>query len=329
MGNNPSRNVVYDKYYESLKRSGAKNEAVDMSTIDPYEVLGLDKNFEWEDLKASYKRLAKLVHPDKGGSEILFNTVTECFRMLAHEYKAREEKSHIELRNGAMNYFEDMQRSSSSQRPPASMVNMNTDEDTASFIDRFNRTFEKNRMEDDDGSSIGYGAKMAASSKVREDFSIPRVLKKYDANAFNKVFDAVTLPQTKEVVKYVEPEPLPLAKKIQYTELGKGATDDFSSTQEGEGRRTLQYTDYMKAYTTTRLVDPRAVQERQTYRNVDEYEVARTEATTSAATQEEIAWRRRKEKEAEAAERDRLARLKQRDTRTALHFERVNRAMLG
>ena len=341
MGNNVSRSGVYDKYYDALKRNETRamsQQPIDMSDIDPYEVLGVSKNFQWDELKSSYKRIAKLVHPDKGGSEILFNTVTECFRKLANEYKAREEKTHSELRDGSRQYYQQFhsppQNTSARDHVSASRDAKDTVNDqiaeTANFIERFNRTFEANRLtEDDDGSSGGYGAKMVASTgKVREDFNIPRVMKKYDSNAFNKVFDAVTLPNSTEVIRYVEPEPLPLAKKIQYTELGKGATDDFSSTQEGEGRRSLQYTDYMKAYTTTRLVDPRAVQDRKTYRTVDEYEGARADAFSRPATSEEIAWREKKSRDAEIAERERLERLRERDKRVALHHEKVNRLML-
>lgn len=319
MGNSTSR-ATYDKYYDSLQRGPGP---VNIDNMDPYEVLGVSKNFQWEELKDSYKRLAKFVHPDKGGSEELFNAVTECFRKLAREYKAREEKTHDELRRGAREYVE--------SRPtgPGATADIPSAADEG-FCEKFNRTFEANRLEDDEGDGVGYGDKMAASTgKVREDFSIPKILKKYDTHTFNKVFDSVTLTDTKEVIKYREPEPLPVAKSLQYTELGKAATGDFSSTTEGEARRTLQYTDYMKAYTTTRLVDPRSVEARQKFRNVDEYESARADATGRPETPEERAWRKKKERDAEEKEAERLRRLKERDTRAELHHQSVNRLMLG
>ena len=348
MGNTSSRNEVYDKYYSALKKKEKLGQPMDMSDVDPYEVLGVRKNFEWDELKNSYKRLAKLVHPDKGGSEILFNTVTDCFRKLAHEYKGREEKNHNQLRDGSLDFYKQFQpppenTSSRDGKKNSSKGKSNSNgkyesrddgasaydlRDKASFMERFNRAFEDNRLDDEDGNSVGYGDKMAASSKVREDFSIPRVMKKYDPHAFNRVFDAVTLPETTEIVKYVEPEPLPLAKSIQYTELGKANTGDFSSTSEGEGRRTLQYTDYMKAYTTTRLVDPRAVEERTSYRNVKEYDAARSDAVNRPVTNEEAAWREQRQYDMEKRELDRLSRLKERDNRQALHFEKVNRLVL-
>ena len=43
-----------------------------MDNFDPYEILGLTKRFTLEELKHNYKRVAKRVHPDRGGNEKLF-----------------------------------------------------------------------------------------------------------------------------------------------------------------------------------------------------------------------------------------------------------------
>lgn len=336
MGNNTSART--DKYYNYLENSkNGVQMQINMNEIDPYEILGLNRKFTFEELKDAYRRTAKFVHPDKGGSEQLFNIATECFRKLAHEYKLREEKTHDELRNGSREFwaktqplpegpiFSSQRESSESHKyaPPSA----NSDE-SENFANRFNQAFEANRIKEDDGTHDGYGTQMAKSSKTREDFKIPQLLKKYNNNTFNKVFDTVTLSDKSEVIKYVEPEALPLAKSLQYTELGGASKGDFSSTSEGESCRTLQYTDYMKAYTTTRLVDPRAVQERRNFNNVDEYESERTNIMAKPESSEERAWRKKKEHEAQKAEEARLYRLKQRDSAAALHHEKVNRLML-
>jgi curved DNA-binding protein CbpA len=325
MGNTSSRNAVYDKYYHTLNATHG-GEPVDMSKVDPYEILGVSRSFTWDELKSSYKRIAKLVHPDKGGSEKLFNTVTECFRILAHDYKSRQERSHNELRETSREYMKSSEYASEDARSAPPMFVNTRDDRSGNFNDRFNRAFDANKYEEDDGTSasVGYGAKMDASTKVRADFTVPKVLKKFDSQSFNKVFESVTMPTSSEVVKYREPEALPIAKSIQYNELGKSATDDFSSTTEGEGRRTLQYTDYMRAHSNTRLVDPRSVEKRKTYKNVDEYDAERSTATTKAATKEELAWMQERERKAELAERERLERLKQRDNNARLYHDRVN-----
>jgi curved DNA-binding protein CbpA len=346
MGNNTSsRTEKYYNYLENSKNGSQMN--IDINAIDPYEILGLTRKFTFEELKDAYRRTAKFVHPDKGGSEQLFNIATDCFRKLAHELKMREEKTHDELRKGSRDYWAQMpaapqytseRESNDSYKYAPDHVNSSSENHHdggggggggGNFTDRFNRAFEENRLKEDDGTHDGYGEKMAKSSKVREDFKIPQLMKKFNQNTFNKVFDTVTLSDSSEVVKYVEPEALPLAKSLQYTELGGASKGDFSSTSEGEARRTLQYTDYMKAYTTTRLVDPRAVQERKNFRNVDEYESERTNIMAAPETPEERAWRKKKEYEAQKAEEARLFRLNQRDTAAALHHERVNRLMIN
>ena len=363
MGNNTSsRTEKYYNYLENSKNGGQMN--IDMNDVDPYDVLGVSRKFTFEELKDAYRRIVKFVHPDKGGSEQLFNIATECFRKLAHELKMREEKTHDELRSGSREYWAQMPSAPqySSERegnesykyaPEYSNTNTNTNynrnknnksrnnetieesepenvaNSAGNFTDRFNRAFEENRLKEDDGTHDGYGEKMAKSTKVREDFKIPQIMKKFNSSTFNKVFDTVTISDKSEVIRYVEPEPLPLAKSLQYTELGGASKGDFSSTSEGEARRSLQYTDYMKAYTTTRLVDPRAVQDRKNFNNVDEYESERTNTMAKPETPEERAWRKKKEYEAQKAEEARLYRLKQRDSTAALHHEKVNRLMLS
>jgi curved DNA-binding protein CbpA len=287
--------------------------------LNPYDVLGVRKNFEFDELKDAYRRIAKMVHPDKGGSQHLFQMVTECFRTLAQEYKMRtSDRPHHELKREAQHYYQNRPAQPPPYRAPAADENFN---------DRFNRAFEENKLEDD--NDIGYGSMMAPSSKNRDDIDIPRMFRKFDANSFHTMFDKVTLDTSKEVVVYREPEALPLARKMQYTELGGDRPDDFSSTAEGTERRNLQYTDFKKAHTMTRLVDPRAVQNRKEYKNVEQYEAARANTLKKPETPEEIAWRMQKERAEQEQEQRRLERLRQRDNMISLHHDKVNRAMLG
>ena len=122
---------------------------------------------------------------------------------------------------------------------------------------------------------------------------------------------------------YKEPEPLQLAKSIQYTELG-GKTDDYSSSIERGEKRGIQYTDYMKAHTTSRLINPEEIKERKSYKNVEDYEIARSEAVKRAATDDELKWMKEREEIEQRREYERLQRLKSRDHEIGKHFERVN-----
>ena len=103
-------------------------------------------------------------------------------------------------------------------------------------------------------------------------------------------------------------------------------TEDF--TVDSTRTNGLLYTDYMKAHTTSRLVDPRAVQERKQYRNVEAYEADRARITERALTPEEIAYQAKQKQKQEQEEEMRLRRLQNRDERLQKHYDKVSQLFL-
>lgn len=304
MGNTNTKTNTYEKYYNSL----LQNQNVDMSDVNPYEVLGLNENFTWDELVKSYRRLAKLVHPDKGGSKLLFNTVTECFKYLAKEYKSKQaDKQHHQLKEEYKN------TEYNNYTPEASSHISN---------DKFNMLFNENKFEDED--DIGYGHMMAESSKVREDIDIPKTLNSYSNKKFNKAFDK-NVPLSKEVIIYKDPEPIILANTLQFSELGE-KTKDFSTDTTRQS--ALHYADYMKAHTTSRLIDPRAIKERKEYNSVDDFEAERDNITKKKLTSKELRHQNNIEQYKKKKEEERLSRLQNKDKQIAEHFERVNKLFL-
>jgi molybdenum-dependent DNA-binding transcriptional regulator ModE len=306
--------MSYEEYYEYAKHQNGgtfRGLDVELHNLDPYEVLGVPKRFTWDQLKDAYRQKAKLVHPDKGGTQELFTLVTDCFRSLAEEYKRNvEAKSHSELKKAF------------TQETEATRITKRTDIDQdEEFYKRFNKMFEENKLEDDE-TATGYGHIMAESSAKRDDISIPMTMKKYNNEKFNKQFEK-HVPAGKDVVVYKEPQPLTLAKTMAYTELG-GKTDDFSSSVERGEKRGLVYSDYMRAHTTSRLIDPRTVQQRIEYKNVEEYDMARAKALASGVTEDERKWQEERDELEQRREHERLERLKQRDHAISQHYERVN-----
>lgn len=308
MGNSSSRTQTYQQYYDALQK---KQHIQIPSDLSPYDILGITKNFTWEELKEAYKRQARLVHPDKGGSEQLFNIVTDAFKKLAYEFKMKQQdKQHHELKR---NYQSEQPHSS--YRP-----NITEDEN---FNDKFNRLFDENKF-DDEEESKGYGHMMAASSKTREDIDIPQVMSKFNKSKFNEIFDK-QVPAGKEVIIYKEPEPLVLAKKLQFTEIG-GTTDDFST--DATKKTGLHYTDYMKAHTTSRLVDPRSIQERKTYKSIEEFESDRAARTQQKLSEEELRYQKEMQMKKEKEEQKRLKRVIERDERIDKHYQNTSQLFL-
>jgi curved DNA-binding protein CbpA len=334
MGAKSSRQYTYQQYYEAMKKSGqAANidlKNINMDTIDPYEVFNISKNFTWNELKETYRKLAISTHPDKpGGNKDIFNIITYCFEKLALEYKKREsDLSHMELKKQSSEFFDKI---ISNKMPHPSIVNMKgregRDGDAELFSQKFNRNFEKCKVYDDE-TEFGYGKNMDESSKVREDIKIDKVIKKnkIDNKSFNDIFNS-KVPINKQLVKYREPEPLLLAKSLQFTELGNKRPDDYSSSSIKK-TNSLSYSDYMKAHEGTRLVDTSIIKDMKEFKSVEEYEVYRDTKAKVELSAKELKQQELKKLREEKEEQMRLERLNKYDRNIELSYEKANRLFI-
>jgi curved DNA-binding protein CbpA len=332
MGGKSSRQYTYQQYYEAMKKSGnAANidlKNINMENIDPYEVFNISKNFTWNELKETYRKLAISTHPDKpGGNKDIFNIITFCFEKLAVEYKKREsDLSHTELKKQSSDFFDKIV---SNKMPHPSIVNMNRDEGNNAelFSQKFNRNFEKCKVYDDE-IEFGYGKNMEESSKIREDIKIDKVIKKnkIDNKSFNDIFNS-KVPINKQLVKYQEPEPLLLAKSLQFTELGNKRPDDYSSSSVKK-TNSLSYSDYMKAHEGTRLIDTAIIKDMKEFKSVEEYEVYRDTKSKIELTAKELKQQELKKQREEKEEQMRLERLNKYDRNIEISYEKANRLFI-
>jgi len=317
MGNSSSRKYNYHQYYNAIKTD--KNfdfSKIDYSKLNPYEVLQVSKNFTWIELKEAYKNTAYITHPDKeGGNEIVFNFVTECFKKLAYEYKAKMEgKNHHELKNNFKN-----ENISEVRAPP---INEN-------FHETFNRTFEMCRLENEE-HDFGYGDLMEKSKKEREDFNQENLFKsqKFNNENFNSIFNKHVSPPPKAIVKYKEPEPIILAKNMNFTEIGGKRPDDYSSSIEKDGKNNLIYTDYKKAYSNTKLVDEELIKKHKEFKSVDEFQSYSDKKIKKGFTDKEKKYLEQKKLQEERDEYERLERIKQENLKIQLNNEKASRLFL-
>jgi len=322
MGNNSSnRQYTYHQYYNAIKNDKSFDfSKINYSLLNPYEVLEVSKNFSWDELKEAYKHTALLTHPDKvGGNKIVFNFVTECFKVLAEEYKARNSnKTFMELKQQVNSYY-----SKDEDKIPAPITG-------DSFNEKFNKTFEMCKLEDDE-NDFGYGDMMNESSKIREDFSQENLFekKKFDNTSFNKIFTKHTPPPPKELVKYKEPEPMVLARTINYTEIGGKRPDDYSSSAEKSSKNNLIYSDYKKAYSNTRLVDEDMMNKSlKDFKSIEEYEKYRNSKIKKGLTDKEKLYFENKKIKEEQEEYLRLERIKQNDIKIKINNEKASRLFI-
>jgi curved DNA-binding protein CbpA len=326
MGANSSRQYTYQQYYNAAQKSGVIDEIdfknIDIESINPYEVLNVPKNFTWDELKISYRKLAINTHPDKqGGNKDLFNIITHCFKKLADELKMREEdKSHRDLKQQSNDFFHKM---TNEALPHPSEVLKPNEKFTNT---KFNKNFEKCKLYDEE-IEFGYGSKMEESTKKREDINIEKLIKKnkIDNESFNEIFNK-NVPVNKELIKYRDPEPLILSKSLQYTELGGKRPDDYSSSIEKTN--TLAYTDYMRAHDGTRLVDPRLMKNVKEFKSVDEYEAYRDDKSKKILSAKELKKEELKALKGKKEEEERLERLRIYDKKIEKSYEKASQLFL-
>lgn len=282
-----------------------------MENINPYKLLEVSKDFTLDELKASYKRIAIKVHPDKGGSEYMFNLVTECFKQLMREWKKRNsDKQHYDLKSAytiqtSATYSEPIRRPTSNY------------EQECFNIEKFNRIFEENRRE----TITDKGYRDWYVEDIKEE--VPR-FKGSSKEAFNNHFEKYVKPTNiaKDIVKYTEPEPL-VSTKVQYTELGKGI-DDFSG--ENMSLKRLNFMDLKLAHTTSRIGDPDIIKQRRLYTSIDELKRDRGNIKYTMTPEEEREYIRKQNLEREMeAKREKM--IKQQDDEIEQHYNKVHRLL--
>ena len=297
---------IKEKYINDIK-----NEI----EYDSYKIFGLSKNFTWDELKRSYKKLALKAHPDKGGDKIIFDYITNKFYELANDYKMRtDNKNYNELKND----FNDFIHTNKS--------NVSKFDDDLSLNDRINKHFETTKIYDED-IDFGYGDKMSESTESREDFKFNNMFqnRKFDNKSFNNIFDK-NVTVSREVVKHQEPKPMILAKSLAYSEIGVGKNNDYSSSVEKT--KNLAYTDYMKAHTTNRLIDTNDLNNIKQFKNVKEYKKYSDTKIKKGLTDKELKQLEKKQKLEEEHELNRLDRIKKQNEEIAIAYEKANKLLL-
>ena len=322
MGNSSNRQYTYHQYYNVIKKDKNFNFAkINFDLLDPYEVLEVRKNFTWEELKDAYKYTALITHHDKnGGNELVFNFVTECFKKLAYEYKAKQQdKTFIDLKKQVEEYYSKEKDNTERQPPP---INEN-------FHERFNKTFEMCKL-DNEEVDFGYGNLMEESTQKREDYKNNNLFEKqkFDNQSFNNIFMKHVPAPTKEITKYREPEHMVLAKKMNYTEIGGKRPDDYSSSIEKDGKNSLIYTDYKKAYSNTRIIDEASVKKNKEFTNVEEYQTYRDNKMKKELTDKEKRMIEKRKLQEEKEEQERLERVRNETLRIQINNEKASRLLL-
>ena len=280
------------------------------SVNDPYDILQLDRNANVNQLKKAYLRLARVYHPDKGGSPALFNIIEQAYQTLLNKLSYTNEHR---INQPVINEdYED-----NINKP---VENIYVDKDNFN-VNKFNKVFDQYRISDPNDS--GYGSQMDQSSKLRKDFKQDRIFNGgFNKNRFNSAFKKRNT--TKEIIKYEEPLAFQQNSKVSYQELGIDRIDDYGGRSDG-GK--LSYTDYMQAHDENKkYIDPDSVEYKK-YKDINALKRERSSISHKLSNTDRQRIQQRKLRE-EAEERERLDRLKFQDQQWELQHNKLNRLFI-
>ena len=302
--------------------------------MDPYSILGVPKNCDRDTLRQKYKKLALASHPDRGGSEALFKMIKLSYQKISEELKLREiDKQFNELKMGFTDHKKSVEKplknrfmANSNQGVNNSVPQNPEHRDSSSeFIKRFNQVFEENRL--DTPNDTGYAHFMDKSGSKREDINIEKTMDKFTVDNFNNKFNNIRSTNTKQIMKYKDPEPTSMMKSLDYVELGVEHIEDFSGQNE-RCAQSLRFMDYQSAHTTNRLIDPNQVNDRPQFNNVQQLEMDRSNTKFDMTDGEREAYAKRLKK-AELQEQRRVEVMHRQDQRITDNFDKINQVMIG
>lgn len=303
------------------------------SEMDPYKLFKLTKDFTLEQLRSSYKKLAVAMHPDKpSGSEYLFKQITMAYKHLAKEFQKRQaDKTYFDLKDQYTDYVDEQNQHKRQNVQSVSMTKKGRQSaDAEAFSgknfdrDKFNRVFSENRL--GNAHDSGYGDWMASSTKQREDIDIKNVMGKFDDGAFNAAFNSIKVPKDKSMVRYKEPEALPLmSRAVEFSELGVSKIEDFGDKLSS---KSLSFSDYRRAHTTTRLIDvDKVMKSRKQFQSIDQLEADREKISYDMDDRTRRLYERR-QKDNERQEHARSEYQRVQDRLHAKQYEMMNKLML-
>ena len=289
-----------------------KLNLLDEKNIDPYKVLDISKNSGINDIKAAYKRKAKVYHPDKmGGSNEQFQLITMAYMSLIEKYKRQQQdKQFMTLKEESHNQ---LKQQTKTQRKNVNMKGNNFNPKM------FNKIYDENKLQDP--TDEGYG-KWMTETEYDSDTTPKLFSSEFNLNVFNNTFNDHKEDVGQEIITYQEPQALSSAKQ-NFQELGGGTNGDYSNSNNVTSK--MGYTDYRKAHTQTTLINPNSVNVKQ-YSSVEELNKARSKKTM--LTQEEMMVIERNKAMEKDREEERLIRLNQNDEMAFRQFERVNKMFL-
>ena len=313
----PNPNVIQNKpnsQFNTINTNLIENKK---KKLNPYQILGIDTNFDEVILKKAYLKKALKTHPDRGGSTEEFQKVSIAYTLLLKKLQdLKNNHNHNDLRNNSKNYM--------AEQMSDSRVNVNMGENFD--INLFNKVYEENKITTpfDDG----YGDWM--NSNALEDKKQEKLFNgRFNKNLFNHEFEKYKRDQQKrsgmQLVKYENPEvDISCKGKHSLTVLGQGKISDFS----GDTSSGLGFRDYKDAYTNSCLIDVRRFQDKNRPRDINTMESSRTNISYQMSENDHKKYIQQQLKEKQEEEK-RLERLRVFEERSFNTYDKIHQRLLN
>lgn len=199
-----------------------------ISTPEALDIFQLRYDYTMDELKAAYRRVSMAVHPDRGGTAEMFNTVNQCYQHLLHE---------ISFRTGSSTHF-DMKRNCEhhmDMNPVGSDPSTFAAPERKFDVTHFNEVYEKYNVQDG-FSRGGYGNYFQRAVDNAAPDSIP------ENQSFESAF-MCRMPAQNKMAMIIKPAPLLDKGSLPFTEIGLDGVDDYGA-QVGD----IQAFDCKQAY---------------------------------------------------------------------------------
>jgi hypothetical protein len=319
-----------------------KLRELEQGNTDSLKIFGLGPNYNLEELKLAYKRLAMETHPDRpGGNTERFQLVTKCYMSLLERLKEKTAGTDNQRANeqrmaaaaaGMREESTDLYRTGNKGfKGGAATVSGKLDPNPKSFNrELFNKLYEQNKLWDPNDD--GYDDWLRKGDVDESSRAPPVFSKSFNLSVFNSTFEdwkeqqAQALAANGQIVRTDHPMEL-IKTGVGYSMLDGGQTiTDFTKSMDQPG---LQYTDLKLAYAGgCGVINPRDVERRAEYRSIDELERERSRISYQMSP-EDMAREEAKARMLAQEEEQRRARMREHAELVTNHYTNTHQSMLG
>lgn len=254
---------------------------------ESWKILGIEPATPIEQVRLRFRKLALKYHPDKGGSQYIFEQIKNAYKDILTFHSNLNQKSHYDLKNQSKAIIQEQ-----SQEQYRGYLDPNN-----LSMDKFNSFFIQHRLEEP--LSNGYGHLMEHSKYREEDSQV--------INAKIKKF------ADQQLILYQEPQ------EVFNCSLNVGNLGNDNSNFTTDWNSKTKYTDYVEAY--SKPVNRDIIPKRESYKSLDQLEATRKKSLK--LTKEEEKRYKKIEKKKEKEERQRISRLYNQDMAMTSNFQKI------